>query len=52
MKMHMVFANTAKQKMYQKTFVIQHVISHLDTYLRTNNFMYSIINFEAHETFQ
>ena len=33
MEMHMVYASTVKHKHYHKTFVLQNVISHLDTYL-------------------
>ena len=50
----MVFTSTAKHKMYHKTFVIQHAISYLDTYLSTNRFTHSITNFRkilVHETF-
>ena len=42
MEMHIVFGSTVKQKIYRKTFVIQHVISHLDTYLSTNPILSSM----------
>ena len=30
MEMHMIFERTVKKKICHKTFVVQHVISHLD----------------------
>ena len=35
MEMHIVFASTVKHTIYKKAFEIHHVISHLDTNLRT-----------------
>ena len=47
MEMHMVLASTVKYKIYDKTFVLQHVNSHLHTYLSTNHFMHSITILET-----
>ena len=40
--MHMVFQCTVKKKIYNKTFAIKYVFSHLYTYLATGNFMHGI----------
>ena len=47
MEMHMIFEPTVKKKIFHKIFVIQHVISDLDTYLFTNHFMRSTTIFET-----
>ena len=42
----MVFTSTVNDKMYHKMFVIQQVISHLDTCLTTDDLMHITTIFE------